>query len=155
MHEVGIRVLRRLAALLAIGALLAASLAAPAAIAAKSTVVARVTFSFACNATGDPFCSPDYFGFRYTAELRSDGTGTTQGSFNLHQRGGPAGGGDSINDEIEWTATTGALNLVVAVDPSDLYFNLGFGTLSFPQTAGHYSYHPVPGITSEVTVIRY
>ena len=117
--------------------------------------VARIVFEFSCNATNDAACAPSYNGFRYTAVLWPDGTGETQGSFDVHGRGGAAGAGGPVNDEIEWTATTGPLNFAVGVDPSNLYFNLGVGTLSFPQTAGHYSGHPMPGLQANVTVIRY
>ena len=78
----------------------------------------------------------------------------THGAVNIHTRGAAAEGATAVNDAIEWTATTGALNLAVGEDPSNLYFNLGEGTLSFPQTAGHYSFHPLPGTEGEVTVIR-
>lgn len=42
-----------------------------------------------------------------------------------------------------------------AIDPSNAYFNvdLGVGPISVPQTPGHYSAHPEPGITVEVNVL--
>lgn len=146
---------RRSGFVAALGAalLVIAAIAAP--VSATERPVARIVFEYSCNATGDPFCAPNYFGFRYTATLWADGTGVTQGSFNLHTRGGRADGGMPINDEIEWTATTGPLNTPVGEDPDNLYFNLGVGTLSFPQTEGHYPFHPLPGTEGEVTVIRY
>lgn len=143
----------RVLAALGAAALMLATVIAPAAAAERP--VARIVFSFTCNGTGDPFCAPEYFGFRYTAVLWPDGTGVTQGSFNTHTRGGPGGGGQPLNDEIEWTATTGPLNTAVAIDPDNLYYNLRVGTLSFPQTAGHYAYRPLSGTSAEITVIRY
>ena len=143
----------RLLAALGAAALILAMMAAPASAAGRP--YARIVFEFTCNATGDPFCAPDYFGFRYTATLWPDGSAVTQGSFNIHTRGGSGGSGEPINDQTSWTGTTGPLNLAVAVDPNNLYYNLGVGTLSFPQTPGHYSYRPLPGTSGEITVIRY
>lgn len=142
----------RLAAII-VAATALAGVVAPAA--AADRPVARISWEFTCNATGDPFCAPEYLGFRYTATLWADGSGVTQGSVNLHTRGGAAEGATPVNDEIEWTATTGPLNLAVGVDPNNLYFNLGVGTLSFPQTEGHYAGFGEPGTSFQVTVIRY
>lgn len=147
---------RRGGALAAAAAALLVIIGAVSPAAAATRPVARIVFEFGCNATGDPFCAPNYLGFRYTAILWPDGTGVTQGAVNLHTRGGGAAeGATPVNDEIEWTATTGPLNLAVGVDPNNLYFNLGVGTLSFPQTEGHYAGHGAPGTSFQVTVIRY
>ena len=146
--------MRRLVLAVTVGALVALGTSGIGTAGAVEQPVARIVFEFSCNGTDDPFCAPDYFGFRYTATLWPDGEATIQGSFNEHTRGGTGGSGEPLRDVVEWTATTGPLNLATAEDPSNLYFNLGVGTLSFPQTAGHYLYQPMPGTQGIVIVIR-
>ncbi len=139
-----------------LGGLLAMALigAPGVAVASGNGATARIEFAASCQNPTFPTCSPELFGIRYTVTLDAGGSGTIAGSYSKHQRGSSGAGGDPINGPISWWASTGPDGLAVGVDPSNLYYNvdLGNGALSFPQTQGHYSSHPAPGVAVETTV---
>ena len=139
------------------GLLLAALVGAPTvAAAAGSQGAARIEFAASCQTPDYPMCSPELFGIRYTLTLDPGGNGTIAGSYSKHQRGGGGAGAEPINGPIQWWASTGPNGFAVGVDPANLYYNvdLGNGALSFPQTQGHYSSHPAPGVAVETNVSR-
>lgn len=143
------RVLAGLVAALVLGATSSATV-----LGTGEAAVAQIEFAFTCNATDDPFCAPEYFGIRYRATLWDGGSATIAGAYSKHQRGGPGAGAESLHGTATWWASTGPDGPPVATDPNDLYYNLdlGSGALAFPQTPGHYSYRPGPGVSGQIQV---
>jgi hypothetical protein len=122
--------------------------------------LAQIEFSANCNNPSYPLCAPPPAGFGLGGiwvwiEIDSNGTGDIAGAGCGHIRGG-GGGAGSIRGDITWTASTGARGLAFAVDPHNLYYNVSLGDggppISFPQTVGHYSFRPAPGVSIQTQI---
>jgi hypothetical protein len=122
--------------------------------------LAQIEFSANCNNPSYPLCAPPPAGFGLGGiwvwiEIDSNGTGDIAGAGCGHIRGG-GGGAGSIRGDITWTASTGARGLTFAVDPHNLYYNVSLGDggppISFPQTVGHYSFRPAPGVSIQTQI---
>jgi hypothetical protein len=154
---------------LKIRTLLAASLLAVATLGASSGGVAaygradqplaQIEFSANCNNPAFPLCFPPPNGFGlggvwFWIEIDANGTGDIAGAGCGHDRAG-SGGAGPITGEISWTggAATGE---AFFVDPNGKYYNVTLPgspvALSFPQTQGHYSFRPAPGVTIQLQV---
>jgi hypothetical protein len=154
----------RLRVLLAAGALAAVTLGATTAgVAAYGRAehpLAQIEFSANCNNPSYPLCAPPPNGFGlggvwFWIEIDAGGTGDIAGAGCGHDRAGTGGAG-SIRGEITWTGSVGAQGLAFAVDPNNLYYNVNLGDggppLSFPQTVGHYSFMPAPGVNVQTQI---
>jgi hypothetical protein len=122
--------------------------------------LAQIEFSANCNNPDYPLCAPPPSGFGLGGvwvwiEIDEGGTGDIAGSGCGHDRAG-SGGASSIRGEITWTGTVGAQGVAFAVDPNNLYYNVSLGDggppLSFPQTVGHYSFMPAPGVAVQTQI---
>jgi hypothetical protein len=122
--------------------------------------LAQIEFSANCNNPGFALCAPPPDGFGLGGiwlwiEIDTGGTGDVAGAGCGHVRGG-GGGAGSIRGDVTWWASTGPQGLAFAVDPHNLYYNVDIGDggppLSFPQTVGHYSFKPAPGVTVQTQI---
>ena len=156
--------LLKLRCLLAAGALAVAGLGATTAGAAAyghaDQPLAQIEFSANCNNPSYPLCAPPPAGFGLGGiwvwiEIDANGTGDIAGAGCGHDRAG-SGGAGSIRGEITWTGTIGAQGVAFAVDPSNRYYNVSLGDggppISFPQTVGHYSFAPAPGVNIQTQI---
>lgn len=156
--------LMRLRVLLAAAALAAAALGATtggvSAYGHAEHPLAQIEFSANCNNPSFPLCAPPPAGFGlggvwFWIEIDEGGTGDIAGAGCGHDRAG-SGGAGSIRGEITWTGTTGAQGLAFATDPNNLYYNVNLGDggppISFPQTVGHYSFMPAPGVAVQTQI---
>jgi hypothetical protein len=141
-------------------ATLGASSSGVAAYGAADHPLAQIEFSANCNNPGFPLCAPPPAGFGLGGiwlwiEIDANNTGDIAGAGCGHVRGG-GGGAGSIRGDITWWGSTGPQGLAFAVDPHNLYYNVSLGDggppLSFPQTVGHYSFKPAPGVTIQTQV---
>lgn len=153
---------RKLRLLLAAGALAVASLGAStggvAAYGRADQPLAQIEFSANCNNPSYFLCSPEFFGLGGVwlwIEIDANGTGDIAGAGCGHVRG-VGGGAGSIRGDITWTASSVPQGLSFAVDPNNLYYNVSLGDggppLSFPQTVGHYSFRPAPGVSVQTQI---
>lgn len=123
--------------------------------------LAQIEVSANCNDPSFPLCfePPDGFGLGgiwLWIEIDANQTGDVAGSGCGHIRG-VGGGAESIRGDITWWPSTGPDGVALfGVDPNDQYYNVDLGTgdppFSFPRTAGHYSFKPVPGVTVQTQV---
>ena len=122
--------------------------------------LAQIEFSGNCNNPDIPLCFPPPAGFGlggvwFWIEIDEGGTGDIAGAGCGHDRAGNGGAG-SIRGEIEWWGSVGPQGAAFFVDPNNLYYNVNLGDggppLSFPQTQGHYSFHPAPGVAIETQI---
>jgi hypothetical protein len=154
----------RLRVLLAAGALTAITLGAAttgaAAYGRADQPLAQIEFSANCNNPSFPLCAPPPAGFGlggvwFWIEIDANGTGDIAGAGCGHDRAG-SGGAGPIRGEISWWPSTGPQGLAFAVDPNNLYYNVNLGDggppLSFPQTVGHYSFAPAPGVNVQTQI---
>ena len=153
--------------------LLAASLLAVAALGASTGGVAayghadqplaQIEFSANCNNPAFILCGPPPDGFGLGGiwlwiEIDADGTGDVAGAGCGHDRAG-SGGAFPIKGEITWTEGTDIGNSLVP-DPNGMYYYVALPAppgappmvLTFPQTQGHYSVRPVPGVSIQAQV---
>jgi hypothetical protein len=154
----------KLRVLLAAGALALATVGATTSTAAAyghaEQPLAQIEFSANCNNPSFPLCAPPPAGFGLGGiwvwiEIDTGGTGDIAGAGCGHDRAG-SGGAGPILGEITWTGTLGAQGLAFAIDPHNLYYNVSLGDggppISFPQTVGHYSFAPAPGVTIQTQI---
>ena len=122
--------------------------------------LAQIEFSANCNNPSYPLCAPPPAGFGLGGiwvwiEIDAGGSGDIAGAGCGHIKG-VGGGASSIRGDITWTASTGAQGLSFAVDPNNLYYNVSLGDggppISFPQTVGHYSFRPAPGVSVQTQI---
>jgi hypothetical protein len=122
--------------------------------------LAQIEFSGNCNNPSFPLCAPAPAGFGlggvwFWIEIDEGGTGDIAGAGCGHDRAG-SGGAGPIRGEITWTGTTGAQGVAFVTDPNNLYYNVSLGDggppLSFPQTQGHYSFMPAPGVAIQIQI---
>jgi hypothetical protein len=161
--EVPMRLIR-LRVVLAAGALAAVALGATtggvAAYGRAEHPLAQIEFSGNCNNPNFPLCAPPPAGFGLGGiwlwiEIDQGGTGDVAGAGCGHDRAGHGGAGP-IRGEITWWGSTGPQGEFFALDPHNLYYNVvipgGGPPLSFPQTVGHYSFMPAPGVAVQLQV---
>jgi hypothetical protein len=141
-------------------AALGASAGSAAAYGAKEHPLAQIEFSGNCNNPGFVLCAPPPNGFGlggvwFWIEIDEGGTGDIAGAGCGHDRAG-SGGAGSIRGEITWWGSIGPEGVAFSVDPNNRYYNVDLGDggppLSFPQTVGHYSFHPAPGVALETQI---
>jgi len=122
--------------------------------------LAQIEFSGNCNNPSFPLCAapPNGVGLGgiwLWIEIDSGGTGDVAGAACGHDRAG-SGGAGSIRGEITWWPSTGPQGEAFVTDPHNQYYNVSLGDggppLSFPQTVGHYSFAPVPGVSLQIQV---
>jgi hypothetical protein len=122
--------------------------------------LAQIEFSGNCNNPSFPLCAPPPAGFGLGGiwvwiEIDANGTGDIAGAGCGHDRAG-SGGAGSIRGEITWWGSVGPQGEAFAVDPNNRYYNVSLGDggppLSFPQTVGHYSFMPAPGVAVQLQV---
>jgi hypothetical protein len=122
--------------------------------------LAQIEFSANCNNPSFPLCAPPPNGFGLGGiwvwiEIDAGGTGDIAGAGCGHDRAGHGGAG-SIRGEITWWGSVGAQGVAFAVDPHNLYYNVSLGDggppISFPQTVGHYSFMPAPGVAVQTQI---
>jgi hypothetical protein len=122
--------------------------------------LAQIEFSANCNNPSFPLCAPPPDGFGLGGvwlwiEIDANNTGDVAGAGCGHIRGG-GGGAGSIRGDVTWWPSTGPQGLAFATDPHNLYYNVDIGDggppLSFPQTVGHYSFRPAPGVTVQTQI---
>jgi hypothetical protein len=122
--------------------------------------LAQIEFSANCNNPSYPLCAPPPAGFGLGGvwvwiEIDAGGTGDIAGAGCGHDRAGHGGAG-SIRGEITWWGSDGAQGVSFAVDPNNRYYNVSLGDggppLSFPQTVGHYSFMPAPGVAVQIQI---
>jgi hypothetical protein len=155
----------KLRVLLAAGALAIVSLgvATPgvAAYGRAEQPLAQIEFSANCNNPSFPLCAPPPNGFGlggvwFWIEIDAGGTGDIAGAGCGHDRAG-SGGAGPIRGEITWWGSVGPEGeAFFAVDPNNLYYNVSLGdggpAISFPQTVGHYSFMPAPGVNIQTQI---
>jgi hypothetical protein len=159
----------RLRVLLAAGALaifaLGATTGGVAAYGRADQPLAQIEFSGNCNNPSIPLCfppppapPPNGFGLGGVwlwIEIDAGGTGDVAGAGCGHDRAG-SGGAGPIRGEISWTGSVGPQGAAFFVDPHNLYYNVtlpgGGPAFSFPQTVGHYSFMPAPGVALQLQV---
>ena len=156
------RPLRLLRVLLLGGLLAAASVAVSAspvaAYGAAEHPLAQIEFSGNCNNPDFFLCFPPPAGFGLGGvwlwiEIDAGGTGDVAGAGCGHDRAG-SGGAGPILGEITWTGPA-PVGPIFFVDPNNMYYAVHLpdgGVVSFPQTQGHYSLHPAPGVALELQV---
>jgi hypothetical protein len=122
--------------------------------------LAQIEFSGNCNNPDFPLCAPPPNGFGLGGiwlwiEIDAGGTGDVAGAGCGHDRAG-TGGASPIRGEITWWGSVGPQGEAFAVDPNNRYYNVSLGDggppLSFPQTVGHYSFVPAPGVALQLQV---
>ena len=147
------------AAVLAIAAL-GVSTGVAAAYGRAEQPLAQIEFSGNCNNPDFFLCAPPPNGFGLGGiwlwiEIDAGGTGDVAGAGCGHDRAG-SGGAGPIRGEITWWASVGPQGEAFAVDPTNHYYNVSLGDggppLSFPQTVGHYSFMPAPGVAVQLQV---
>jgi hypothetical protein len=151
-----VRVLRiaLLAGLLA-GASLGAAAGGVAASSSSNGVLGQVEVSANCDNPNFYLCSPAAFGLGgiwLWIEIDSNGQAVVSGAGCGHVLGGPRGGAGPIHGTTTWTYSPAGFQF--ATDPNGVYYNInvGAGPFAFPSTVGHYSWHPVAGVSIQVTV---
>jgi len=87
-------------------------------------------------------------------EIDADGTADVAGSVCGHNIGGPRGGATPIRGEFDWVyASIPPLPQLQVIDPTNTYYVLqNFDLFPIPVTQGHYSFHPVAGVSLQVQV---
>lgn len=147
------------ASLLAVVALGATSGSA-AAYGSADQPLAQLELSANCNDPSFGLCQQvGLGGIWFWIEIDANGTGDIAGSGCSHDRAGH-GGASSIRGEIDWTSGSaadvlGAGGFLFGLDPGDAYYVIALGpgeVFGFPQTVGHYSFHPVPAVTIQLQV---
>jgi hypothetical protein len=125
--------------------------------------LAQLTFSGNCDNPSFPFCAPPPAGVGLGGiwtwvEVDANGTGDATGAVCGHNIAGPRGGADSLRGDITWWWSQTPQGFPVAMgaplDPNG-YYNVaisGVGVFAWPVTQGHYSAHPVPGVSLQATV---
>jgi len=119
--------------------------------------LAQIELSANCNNPGYPLCQAvGLGGIWFWIEIDSGGSGDIAGAGCGHIRGVGGGAGPIVGD-ITWTKSVGvpAGAFAFGVDPSNTYYVVPLGpqeVFAFPVTAGHYSFHPVPGVAIETQV---
>ena len=123
--------------------------------------LAQIAVSANCNNPDFPLCAPPPAGFGLGGiwlwiEIDSGGSGDVAGAGCGHIRG-VGGGADPIRGDITWWSSTGPQGFnFFAIDPNNLYYNVSLGNggppFSFPQTQGHYSFKPAPGVSVQVQI---
>jgi hypothetical protein len=153
----------RLRALLAAGVLatiaLGVTTGGAAAYGKADQPLAQIEFSGNCNNPSYFLCFPAPQGFGLGGiwlwiEVDAGGTGDVAGAGCGHDRAG-AGGAGPIKGEITWWPSVGPQGVAFFVDPNNLYYNVVIpdGTpFAFPQTLGHYSFAPAPGVTLQLQI---
>jgi hypothetical protein len=153
-----VRVLLAAAALT--GVTLGATAGGAAGYGAADNPLAQIEFSANCNNPSFPLCAPPPDGFGlggawFWIEIDAGGSGDIAGAGCGHDRAGHGGAG-SIRGEISWWGSIGPNGLAFAVDPNNRYYNVDLGDggppLSFPQTVGHYSFMPAPGVAVQTQI---
>jgi hypothetical protein len=133
---------------------------------AADAPLAQIEFSGNCNNPNFDFCSDvvGTGGIWLWIEVDDGGIGDVAGAGCGHVVGGVGGpggaGAESIRGDITWTLVDGGnvpagAMLPGIVDPNDSYYlvDIGGGELfAFPQTPGHYSFHPAPGVTLQLQI---
>jgi hypothetical protein len=140
--------------------------------------LAQIEFSGNCNNPDFFFCAPPpegvgTGGIWLWLEIDSGGTGDVSGAVCGHVVGGIGGpggaGAQSIRTEITWVPELGVPDPSVfgeaalpgMADPNGDYYLVsipdqdapgGSEQFLFPQTPGHYSFNPVPGVTLQLQV---
>lgn len=123
--------------------------------------LAQLEFSGNCNNPDFFLCSPQtgvgLGGIWLWVEVDANSTGDIAGSGCGHVLGGPRGGADSIRGDITWqygneldARSAGAF--IIGQDPTHTYYIVTVGpgeAFAWPVTVGHYSWHPVAGVTLE------
>jgi len=137
-----------------------ASAAGVAAYGQQDQPLAQVEISDNCNNLAECGAPQGLGGGWVWIEIDQGGTGDVAGSVCGHDRHGH-GGAASIKGDIEWYASldTAGADLVAGQDPGGEYYIVTvpdpiFGpfTIAVPQTYGHYSNHPYPGVAQETQV---
>jgi len=121
--------------------------------------LAQIEFSGNCNNPSAQLCAPPPQGFGLGGiwlwiEIDADGTGDVAGAGCAHDRAG-FGGAGPIKGEVTWWGSVGPQGVALFVDPNNLYYNVVIpdGTpFAFPQTQGHYSFAPAPGVTLQLQI---
>lgn len=145
--------------------LLAAALAIPSVVLASGTALAyghadqplaQVEVSGNCNNPDFAFCRDvvGLGGIWLWIEIDADGTADVAGSVCAHNIGGPGGGAFPIRGEFGWvSASIPPSPQLLVVDPTSTYYVLqGLDLFPLPVTQGHYSWHPVAGVSLQVQV---
>lgn len=126
---------------------------------AADSPLAQIEVSANCDNPTFPLCDPNsgvgLGGIWLWIEIDAGNTADVAGSACTHTIGSGGNGAHSIRGEFSWWGSTGPQGFPMATDPYNLYYNVPVGggpTLAFPQTQGHYSFHPAPGVSIQVTV---
>jgi hypothetical protein len=88
-----------------------------------------------------------------TADFTGAGCGHVIGGI-----GGPGGaGGGPFKGTASWQYSTGVPSGAIAfwADPGNTYYLVAYPSgevFAYPVTIGHYAFHPVPGVTVQLTV---
>ena len=149
---------------------LAASLLAVAALGASSGAafaygsadhpIAQLELSANCNDPDFPLCQQVGLGGIWLwLEIDANGTGDVAGAGCGHLPG-VGGGAGPIVGPITWTSGSesdvrGAGGFLFGADPNHAYYIVFLGpheVFGFPKTVGHYSFHPVPAVSIQLTV---
>jgi hypothetical protein len=147
------------AGLLALGALGATS-GSVAAYGKADQALAQLELSANCNDPTFGLCQQVGLGGIWLwIEIDANGTGDVAGAGCGHDRAG-TGSAFPFRGEINWTSGSaadvlGAGGFLFGVDPGNTYYIINFGpgeVFAFPQTVGHYSYHPVAAVTIQLQV---
>lgn len=151
-------------------ALLSATLAIPTLAVGASSVfayghadqpLAQIEISGNCNNPSFPLCAapPDGVGVGgiwVWIEIDANGTGDVAGAACGHNVGGPGGGAFPIRGEITWSYASASdlpAGAVLLTDPGDSYYWVPeVFDLAIPVTPGHYSFHPVAGVSLQIQV---
>jgi hypothetical protein len=151
-----------LALIVAFGVLLAFPATKSFAYGAADQPAAQLEFSGNCDSTSFPLCSLVGIGGIWVwIEADANGTADYSGAACGHTVGGIGGpggaGAGSIRGTGTWVYSTGvpAGAAPVGQDPNNQYYVVTLATgqeFAFPETLGHYSFHPVPGVSLEATV---
>jgi hypothetical protein len=122
--------------------------------------LAQIAFSASCNNPSFPLCDPTtgfgLGGIWIWVEIDANQTGDVAGADCTHVRG-VGGGAGSIRGDVTWwwSATPEGIPAIPGpLDPNG-YYNVALPvgqTLSFNVSVGHYSAHPVPGVTLNLQV---
>ena len=125
--------------------------------------LAQIEFSANCNNPSFPLCAPPPDGFGLGGvwlwiEIDTGGSGDVAGAGCGHVRGG-GGGAGPIKGDVTWTGGAAA-GEAFFTDPQGAYYNVTLPgppgappmVLSFPQTQGHYSFKPAPGVTIQLQI---
>lgn len=122
--------------------------------------LAQIAFSASCNNPTFPLCDPTtgfgLGGIWIWVEIDANHTGDVAGADCTHVRGVGGGAGQIRGDVTWWWSQTpeGIPAVPGPLDPNG-YYNVALPNhvvLSFNVTVGHYSVHPVPGVTLNLQV---